>query len=187
MIIPVSLDSISIPKSIHEAISHLGWHRAMIEEMTALDDNGTWDLVSLPAGKRVIGCKWVFTVKVNPDGSVAQLKARLVAKGYAQTYGVDYSNTFSHVAKLTYILTLHSVVTQRFASYSSMRPNFLQRRRNNLMWIFYLIWSMLNLHLKNIQYEYAHDLHTRYHVRVLLSNNIKFVLTLPNDELLEMP
>ncbi|KAL5768866.1 hypothetical protein ACOSQ2_015649 [Xanthoceras sorbifolium] len=96
-----SFDSISIPKTVHEAISHPGWHHAMIEEMNALDDNGTWHLVDLLSGKRAIGCKWVFTVKVNPDRSVARLKARLVAKGYAQTYGVDYSDTFSPVVKLT--------------------------------------------------------------------------------------
>lgn len=73
----------------------------MIEEMNALDDNGTWNLVDLPSGKWAIGCKWVFTVKINLDGSIARLKARLVTKGYAQSYGVDYSDTFSPSAKLT--------------------------------------------------------------------------------------
>nr|CAD1840511.1 unnamed protein product [Ananas comosus var. bracteatus] len=95
-----SLKSVSVPKSVVEALSHPGWRAAMEEEMMALDANSTWEPVPLPADKRAIGCKWVFTVKMNPDGSVARLKARLVAKGYAQTYGVDYSDTFSPVAKL---------------------------------------------------------------------------------------
>ncbi|XP_071900983.1 uncharacterized protein [Coffea arabica] len=86
-----SIDSISHPKTVHEALSHPGWRNAMIEEMNALDGNDTWNLVNLPAGKKAIGSKWVFVVKFNPDGSVARLKARLVAKGYAQIYGEDYS------------------------------------------------------------------------------------------------
>ena len=78
--------------------------------MQALDDNGTWNLVQLPARKKAIGCLMVFAVKVNPNGLVARLKARLVAKGYAQTYGVDYSNTFSHVAKMIYVRLFISLV-----------------------------------------------------------------------------
>ena len=79
--------------------------------MQALDDNGKWGLVPLPTGKKAIGCCWVFTVKFNPDGSIVRLKARLVAKGYAQTYGVDYSDTFSHVAKLTSVHLFISIST----------------------------------------------------------------------------
>ena len=75
----------------------------MIEEMDALNENCTWNLVHLPTKKKAIGCRWVFVVKGNLDGLVAQLKARLVAKGYAQTYGVDYSDNFSPVAKMTYV------------------------------------------------------------------------------------
>lgn len=53
----------------------------------------------------------MFTVKVNPDGSLARLKARFVAKGYAQVYEVDYGDTFSSVAKMTYVYLLLSLVT----------------------------------------------------------------------------
>lgn len=38
--------------------------------------------------KKAISCKWVFTVKINPDGSIACLNAHLVANGYAQTQGI---------------------------------------------------------------------------------------------------
>ena len=67
------------------------------------------ELVDLPQGKKVVGCKWVFVIKVNPDGSVVRLKARLIARGYAQTYGVDYSNTFSPIAKLNSVRLFISI------------------------------------------------------------------------------
>ncbi|RVW22259.1 Retrovirus-related Pol polyprotein from transposon TNT 1-94 [Vitis vinifera] len=71
-------------KSTHEALSHPGWRQAMVDEMAALHSNGTWDLVVLPSGKSTVGCRWVYAVKVGPDGQVDRLKARLVAKGYTQ-------------------------------------------------------------------------------------------------------
>ena len=71
----------------------------MDEEMDALYGNETWDLVPLPEGKKAIGCKWVYKVKHNSDGSINGYKARLVAKGYAQTYGIDYEETFALLQK----------------------------------------------------------------------------------------
>ena len=62
-----------LPNNFHEALSHSGWRCVMIEKMDALNGNGTWNLVELPMGKKVIRFHWVFIVKVNPDGSIARL------------------------------------------------------------------------------------------------------------------
>ena len=88
-----SLDSISIPKTTDEALAHPGWRKAMLDEMAALHSNNTWDLVPLPPGKSPVGCRWVYAVKVGPDGQIERLKARLVAKGYTQIFGLDYGDT----------------------------------------------------------------------------------------------
>jgi hypothetical protein len=59
-------------------------------EIKALEKNQTWDLVILPQNKSAIGCKWVYKVKFQADGSVERYKARLVAKGYTQQEGIDF-------------------------------------------------------------------------------------------------
>lgn len=79
--------------SLIVAATQKSWKDAMQEEISALEKNGTWDLVMLPQGKQVVGCKWVFKVKYLADGSVERYKARLVAKGYTQEPGIDYDET----------------------------------------------------------------------------------------------
>ena len=56
------------------ALDHPGWRQAMIDEMQALENNGTWELVPLPPGKTIVGCRWFYTVKVGPNGKVDRLK-----------------------------------------------------------------------------------------------------------------
>ena len=71
----------------------------MDKEISALELNHAWDVVPLPPSKAPIACKWVYRIKYNLDGSMERNKARLVAKGYIQQEGLDYSETFSPVAK----------------------------------------------------------------------------------------
>ena len=71
--------------------------------------NDTWEITDLPHGKNLIGCKWIFTIKTKADGSIERYKVRLVAKRFTQTYGIDYEETSTSVAKLNTIRILLSL------------------------------------------------------------------------------
>ncbi|KAB2636523.1 hypothetical protein D8674_027057 [Pyrus ussuriensis x Pyrus communis] len=107
------LSSVSVLTKLHDVLSDLKWVNAMNVEMKALEKNSVWDLFPLPNGKKVVGCRWVFTIKYKVDGSIDWYKARLVAKGYTQTYGVDYQETFAHVAKLNIVHVLLSLAANQ--------------------------------------------------------------------------
>jgi hypothetical protein len=105
------------PTCFEQTVGNPKWDNAMDEEMAALDANATWELVVLPKDKKAIGCKWVYKVKHNADGSVNRYKARLVAKGYAQTYGIDYEETYSPVAKMTIVRAIIAMATAKDGLY----------------------------------------------------------------------
>ena len=64
-------------------------------------------------GKKAIGCKWVYKIKHNAYGLVSRYKARLVAKGYAQTYGIDFEETFNPVAKMAIVRAIISLAASK--------------------------------------------------------------------------
>lgn len=51
------IDNEKIPRNIHEAIKDPKWEKAGQEEMRALHDNGTSEVVDLPWDKKVVGSK----------------------------------------------------------------------------------------------------------------------------------
>ena len=66
-------------------------------------------MVTLPAGKTLVGCRWVYTMKIGPDGRVDRLKARLAVEGYTQVHASDYYDNFSLIAKIASVCLLLSI------------------------------------------------------------------------------
>lgn len=85
--------------SVQDALQHEHWKSTMKDEFLTLERNSTWTLGLLPTGRKAIGCKWIFKIKENPDGTIHKHKARLVAKRFYQVAGLDFTETFSTVVK----------------------------------------------------------------------------------------
>lgn len=92
--------------------------------MKALEKNKTREAISKPKDKKLVGCKWVFTIKYKSDGTLERYKTRLVAKGYTQTYGIDYQETFSRVAKMNTVRILISLLLVLISHCYSLKKKF---------------------------------------------------------------
>jgi hypothetical protein len=57
-------------------------------------------VVDKPKGINLISTKWVFKVKMLPNGQIDKYKARLCVRGFTQEYGVDYFETFAPVIRM---------------------------------------------------------------------------------------
>nr|KAJ0208918.1 hypothetical protein LSAT_V11C400204180 [Lactuca sativa] len=94
----------SSPQSTTDHVSSTRCKKAMQKEVTALEQNNTWELTLLPPGKKVMERKpstpkWVYKMKYKSNGEVERYKGRLVDKGYTQMEGMDFHDTFASVAK----------------------------------------------------------------------------------------
>ncbi|GJU50618.1 retrovirus-related pol polyprotein from transposon TNT 1-94 [Tanacetum coccineum] len=58
------------PTHFTQAITNPNWHEAMSKEIDDLERNDTWVLEDFPNGKKVIGCKRVYKIKYNSDGTI---------------------------------------------------------------------------------------------------------------------
>jgi len=98
------------PASLEEALQADDanyWIQA--DEINALEDNKTRELVYRDKDMHVISNRWVFRKKYKSNGDVEKYKARLVAKGYSQIPGIDYEETFAPVVKFDSIRTLLAI------------------------------------------------------------------------------
>lgn len=99
--------STPLPRHIKEALSGADaqlWKQACLKELKAFHTHDTFTLVPLPADRRSLGSRWVFTEK---SGGVK--KARLVAQGHTQKVGIDYTETFAPVVRYESVRVLLSM------------------------------------------------------------------------------
>ncbi|GJX03364.1 retrovirus-related pol polyprotein from transposon TNT 1-94 [Tanacetum coccineum] len=86
------------PKNFKEALLESSWINAMLEEIYEFKRLDVWELVPCLDLVMIIKLKWIFKVKQDEFGGVLKNKARLVAKGYRQEEGIDFEESFAHVA-----------------------------------------------------------------------------------------
>lgn len=78
------MSTVFIPSNVQEALLIPHWKDAINVEMEALETTRSWKLAKLSKGKKVVGCKQVFTLKNKVDGSIKRYIARPAAKGFTQ-------------------------------------------------------------------------------------------------------
>ncbi|GJZ19206.1 ribonuclease H-like domain-containing protein, partial [Tanacetum coccineum] len=98
------------PKTYFEASKYSHWTDAMNQEIDDLLRNCTWELVDLPEGRKAIGSKWIYKIKLRSSGEIDRYKARLVAQGFGQKEGINYEEAFSPVVKMVTVMCLLNVV-----------------------------------------------------------------------------
>ena len=84
---------------VSQAVKSVAWQISMSNEVTTLLCNGTKDFVPPLSSQNVVGCKWVFRIKRNPEVIISRYKAHLATKGFHQWLGVDFHDTFSPIFK----------------------------------------------------------------------------------------
>ena len=84
------------------------WEKAINDELDSLIGNKTWRLVEKTKNMIILKSRWVFKIKIGPNGQKIY-KARLVVKGYLQRPGIDYGETFSPVARYESIRAFLSI------------------------------------------------------------------------------
>ncbi|GJT67389.1 retrovirus-related pol polyprotein from transposon TNT 1-94 [Tanacetum coccineum] len=89
-----------LENNVNEALTDESWLIAMQKELNQFTANDVWELLPQTKNMTIIGTKWVFRNKLDENGIVSQNKARLVAQGYNQQEGIDYDETYAHVARL---------------------------------------------------------------------------------------
>ena len=104
----------------------------MDEEFNSLWKNTTWELVSLPLGRKLVQCKWEYRENVSIDGSIFKCKEFMAEKWFSQVQGVYFHETFALVAKMDSIRLILAITTSKHweVHHMDVKSDFLHGELN---------------------------------------------------------
>lgn len=108
-------EDIQVPETYIQAMSSPqaeAWALARDAELKQVIARGTWILVPRPGNRRIVKCKWVWSLKTDAEGHLLKHKARIVAKGFTQVDGIDYHETYAPVAAPASIRAILALATR---------------------------------------------------------------------------
>lgn len=111
----LALGNLKEPETFDEAMrseQNNEWIASMKVELDAHTKNGTWAVVKKKPHVKEISSRWLYKIKLNPDGSIERFKSRIVARGYSQREGIDYKELFAPVVRMDSIRLLFALAAQ---------------------------------------------------------------------------
>ena len=81
----------------------------MIDEIKAVIQNKTWELMNLSLNKRAIPLKWVFKVKRDIKDFFEKYKARIVIRDVSQIADLDFNETFAPIVRIESIRIIFAI------------------------------------------------------------------------------
>ncbi len=87
------------------------WLEATKKELDSLKEMKTWRIEERKK-QPTITARWLWKVKIHPDGSIDKYKTRLVARGFRQIKGINYEETFAPVVRFETIRYLLAYAVQ---------------------------------------------------------------------------
>ena len=76
------------------------WQEVLDYEIGQLEELQTWEIVDPHQGHKAIPCSEVIKVKHGPNGETLSYWVRIVAGGHRHIKGINYTETFSAMAKM---------------------------------------------------------------------------------------
>ena len=91
------------PQSYQQAINstdHVHWQNAMLYKYDKIMEHKVAVVVDIPDNYNVIKGCWIYNTKSSANNEI-EYRAQYIGKGFSKVYGIDFTNTFAPVARIT--------------------------------------------------------------------------------------